>query len=228
MKNKETPAKIIVSVLALIFVVLLVVLCVYATKIDFSQVKDDIVANVGKIEDLVTEDDEPIEEEPFINENINNDSDEECEDLDEYLSTEGSDDPNAPDRIEASVGTLIPAEKFFLYDVSDYGENLVMYANKPNYYWTDKNDWAAFLYVDYDATDHVANYDEEADHVTIDSTTVLDHDVIVYIYEAEDCVTVIAALYDDVVLEVQNYDATDVETALQNFKEAADISLVIE
>lgn len=230
MKNKETPAKIIVAVLALIVVVLLVVLCICVKRVDFSKVKDDVVNKVAEVNDDTSNTDEgrPYnrEEQSTVEEpDISTDED---YDLNEYLSTEGGDVPGAPDRIEASIGTLIPDEKFFLYDMSDYGENLVMYSNKPNYYWTGDNDWAAFLYVDYDANSNAANYDEEADNVTIDSATVLDHDVVVYIYEAEDCITVVTALYDDVILEVQNYDATDIETALSNFKEAANISLVIE
>lgn len=227
MKNKETPAKIIVATLAIIVVVLLVVLCICVRRTDFSKVKAEAIEKVTEVMDDVSGDVEGIpygqEEPPVVEESVDEDYD-----LDEYLSTEGDDEPGAPDRIEAQEGTLIPADEFYLYDMSEYGENLVMYSNKPNYYWTGDNDWAAFLYVDYDAANNADNYDEEADHVTIDSTTVLDHDVIVYIYEAEDCITVVSALYDDVILEVQNYDATDIETALNNFEKAADISLITE
>ena len=97
-----------------------------------------------------------------------------------------------------------------------------------NYNWVTDDDWAAFLYVDYAAEMDVANYDEEAYNVTTDSVKILDHDVTVYIYEAENCITVVSAVYDDVVLEVQNYDAKDAETAVQNFVKAADIQLVKE
>lgn len=220
MKNKETPAKIFVCAMTLLALALIVILVICAKRTDFNAVKEDAIKKVTEVvnNSLDTEEPESTDEpEPEF---------EPEEDL--ALGIEGDDVPGAPDRIETEEGTLIPNEKYYLYDMSEYGEDLVMYSNRPNYYWVADNDWAAFLYVDYAAEMDVANYDEEAYNVTTDSVKILDHDVTVYIYEAEDCITVVSAIYDDVILEVQNYDAKDAETAVQNFVKAADIQLVKE
>lgn len=201
--KKETPAKVIVIVLLILSVILTVLLVVYASRVKMPKLDLSGVLTVAE--------DSTVPEE-----------------IDEYASTEESDVASTPDRIEAEEGTLIPNEKYYLYDMSDVGANLVMYSNKPDYNWLDENDWAAFLYVDYHALDNVTNYDEEVDveDVTTDTVRLFDKDVDVYIYPADDCITVVAALFDDVVFEVQNYDAKDIETALQNFKSAADIDIV--
>lgn len=217
MKNKETPAKIFVCIMVLLALVLIVVLVVCVKKTDFDKVKEEAIEKVTEVVDNAFDTEkhtvEDLEPEP---------------DIDEPIDVEGDDVPGAQDRIEAEEGTLIPNEKYYLYDMSEYGEDLVMYSNRPNYNWVTDDDWAAFLYVDYAAEMDVANYDEEAYNVTTDSVKILDHGVTVYIYEAEDCITVVSAVYDDVVLEVQNYGAKAAETAVQNFIKAADIQLVKE
>lgn len=233
--KKETPAKIIVIVLLILSIILTMLLIGYASRLELPKLDLSSLSGVlSEVEDTAVPaeiDEYSATEESDVassQDHIESEDTTIPKDVDEYLHTEGSDDPNAPDRIEAEEGTLIPNEKYYLYDMSDCGDDLVMYSNCPNYYWVTDNDWAAFLYVDYAAEMNVANYDEEATNVTIDSVKVLDHDVIVYIYEAEDCITVVSAIYDDVVLEVQNYDATNIESALKNFVEAADIQLVTE
>lgn len=201
--RKETPAKIIVVVLLILSAILTVLLVVYASRVKMPKL--DLSGVLPESEDTTV-----------------------TEESDEYPATEESDLASAPDRIEAEEGTLIPNEKYYLYDMSDVGANLVMYSNKPDYNWLGENDWAAFLYVDYHALDNVTHYDEEveAEDVTTDTVHLFDKDVEVYIYPADDCITVVAAIFDDVVFEVQNYDAKDIETALQNFKSAADIDIV--
>lgn len=217
MKNKETLAKIFVCIMVLLALVLVVVLVVCVKNTDFNKVKEEAVEKVTEVVDNSFDTEKPDVEDV-----------EPESDIDEPTDIEGDDVPGAPDRIEAEEGTLIPNEKYYLYDMSEYGDDLVMYSNRPNYNWVTDDDWAAFLYVDYAAEMDVANYDEEAINVTTDSVNILDHAVTVYIYEVEDCITVVSAVYDDVVLEVQNYAAKDVETAVQNFVKAADIQLVKE
>lgn len=223
MKNKETPAKIFVCIMMLLALVLIVVLVVCVKKTDFNKVKEEAVEKVTEVVDNSFDTEEPdvedVEPEP---------TEDPEPDINEPIDVEGDDVPGAQDRIEAEEGTLIPNEKYYLYDMSEYGDDLVMYSNRPNYNWVTDDDWAAFLYVDYAAEMNVANYDEEAINVTTDSVNILDHAVTVYIYEAEDCITAVSAVYDDVVLEVQSYDAKDAETAVQNFVKAADIHLVKE
>lgn len=220
MKNKETPAKIFVCVMMLLALALIVILVVCAKKTDFNAVKEDAVKKVTEVVNNSIDTEEP--------ESTDEPEPESEPEEDLALGIEGDDVPGTQDHIETEEGTLIPNEKYYLYDISEYGEDLVMYSNRPNYYWVTDDDWAAFLYVDYAAEMDAANYDEEADNVTTDSVKILDHDVTVYIYEAADCITVVSAIYDDAVLEVQNYDAKDIETAVQNFVKAADIQLVKE
>ena len=201
--KKETPAKVIVVVLLILSVILTILLIVYASRLKLPTI--DLSDVLHAAEDTTVP-----------------------EEIDKYTSKEESNVASVPDRIEAEEGILIPNEKYYLYDMSDCGANLVMYSNKPDYNWLDENDWAAFLYVDYHALDNVTHYDEEVDveDITTDTVRLFNKDVEVYIYPADNCITVVAAIFEDVVFEVQNYDTKDIETALQNFKSAADIDIV--
>ena len=58
----------------------------------------------------------------------------------------------------------------------------------------------------------------DVEDVTTDTIRLFDKDVEVYIYPADDCITVVAAIFEDVVFEVQNYDTKDIEMFISFLK----------